>query len=417
MSIQRELRRLSGPVALAALAFLTACGSGSEDSASSSSSVESEAAAPTTAAVAEAEASAETEESDVQTTIEITDIAGRVVEVNYPVKNMILGESRQIYVIAPLEREDPFARIAGWKDDFYRFDNVNYEQYLAKFPEMADIPIFGDPKKGEFSVEQAILLDPDVVILNLGVRTAVEEVGFIDQLAEVGIPVVFIDYRERPMENTIASTQIVGRMLGRETEAEEVVSFYKEKMNRVYDQVASLDPEIERPTVFIERAAGISECCGTWGAESLGELIERAGGTNIAIDIIPGATGTLNPEQVIVSDPDVYMLTGADWSIYKPDGLFASYGNGADAIGIQAQLQGLADRTTHVSLSAVESGRFHGIWHQFYNSPYHFVALEVFAEWIHPDTFDLDAEATFREFHERFLPVDYVGGYWGTLDS
>lgn len=289
--------------------------------------------------------------------------------------------------------------------------------HLEKFPEIADIPVFGDPKKGEYSVEQAILLEPDVVILNLRVRTAVAEVGFIDQLAEVGIPVVFIDYRERPLENTIASTPIMGRMLGREAEAEEAISFYKEKMNRVYDQVAGLDPEAERPTVFIERAAGISDCCGTWGASSLGELIERAGGTNIAIGVIPGATGTLNPEQVIVSDPDVYLLTGADWSLYKPDALFAAYGNGADEAGIQEQLKGLSERTTHSSLSAVESGRFHGIWHQFYNSPYHFVALEAFAEWIHPDTFDLDAEATFREFHERFLPVDYVGGYWGTLES
>ncbi|MRX52141.1 hypothetical protein GI374_17360 [Paracoccus sp. S-4012] len=68
-------------------------------------------------------------------------------------------------------------------------------------------------------------------------------------------------------------------------------------------------------------------------------------------------------------------------------------------------------------MAAVRNGDFHSIYHQFYTSPYHFVAMQAFANWIHPDLFaDLDPEATMRELHERFLPTDYSGVFWGTLE-
>ncbi|MEO7885584.1 MAG: ABC transporter substrate-binding protein, partial [Polaromonas sp.] len=53
---------------------------------------------------------------------------------------------------------------------------------------------------------------------------------------------------------------------------------------------------------------------------------------------------------------------------------------------------------------------------QFYNSPYEFVAIQQLAKWFHPELFpDLDADATFRELHERFLPVEYRPGYFVSL--
>ena len=77
---------------------------------------------------------------------------------------------------------------------------------------MADIPEFGSPYSGEFSVERAISLDADVVTLNLGGLERAKEAGMIDQLAAVGIPVVVIDYRQFPLENTVPSTILLGRL-------------------------------------------------------------------------------------------------------------------------------------------------------------------------------------------------------------
>jgi iron complex transport system substrate-binding protein len=64
----------------------------------------------------------------------------------------------------------------------------------------------------------------------------------------------------------------------------------------------------------------------------------------------------------------------------------------------------------------VQNGRVHAIWHQFYNSPYHFVALQQIAKWMYPAEFaDLDPDAGFREFHTQFLPIGYGGTFWTSL--
>jgi iron complex transport system substrate-binding protein len=46
------------------------------------------------------------------------------------------------------------------------------------------------------------------------------------------------------------------------------------------------------------------------------------------------------------------------------------------------------------------------------------VAIQAMAKWLHPDLFnDIDPDATFREFHQRFLPLAYQPGYWVTLPA
>ncbi len=50
--------------------------------------------------------------------ITVTDVAGREVTVDAPVDRVILGEGRQIYLLAALQPEDPFAHVVGWREDF-----------------------------------------------------------------------------------------------------------------------------------------------------------------------------------------------------------------------------------------------------------------------------------------------------------
>jgi iron complex transport system substrate-binding protein len=65
--------------------------------------------------------------------VTITDIAGRDVTVEVPAKRMILGEGRQIYLLAALEREDPFARVVGWREDLLQADPDSYGLYAENF--------------------------------------------------------------------------------------------------------------------------------------------------------------------------------------------------------------------------------------------------------------------------------------------
>jgi iron complex transport system substrate-binding protein len=168
------------------------------------------------------------------TSVTVTDIAGRVVTIKQPVERIILGEGRQMYVIAALEPEDPFERIVGWRDDLRTADLDTFNKYKEKYPDIVNIPQFGNPSSGEFSVEQALALEPDVFILNLGALEGAREVGLLDQLAEVGIPTVVIDYRQDPLTNTVPSTLLLGRILQQEERAQEVMDFYLQQVNQVY---------------------------------------------------------------------------------------------------------------------------------------------------------------------------------------
>lgn len=345
----------------------------------------------------------------------VTDVAGRQVEVDAPVQRVILGEGRQIYLLSILDSDDPFRRVVGWRDDFSQADPDNYAIYLEKFPQMAEIPTFGGFKDGTFDVEQAVALAPDVVIMNIESKQATEDARYIEKLAAVGIPVVYVDFREHPLVNTEPSMRLFGELFGKEERAEDFIAWRSAQIDRVTQVIAKTDPK--RPLVFIDRAGGYSDdCCMSFGDGNFGKFVELAGGQNIAKDIIPGTFGTLNPEQIIASNPDHIIVTGGYWEAYVPGGKWVGVGPGRDAAEALRKLDALTQRVAMTGVKAVETDQFHAIWHQFYNSPYQFVAIQQMAKWLHSDLFaDLDPETTFRELHERYLPVGYRPGHWVSL--
>jgi iron complex transport system substrate-binding protein len=351
------------------------------------------------------------------TKVTVTDITGRQVEVKAPVEKVILGEGRQIYFVAALDGDDPFRRVVGWRDDFEKADLDGYKDYLAKYPQIAKLPTFGGSKEGTFDIEQAVALAPDVMIMNVEAKTATDDAKLTEKLAKVGIPVVFVDFRDKPFENTEPSMRLMGKLFGKEARAEEFVAFRKEQIERVTERLAKANPA--KPVVMIERAAGYSDdCCMSFGNENFGKMVEIAGGINLAGPIIPGTFGVVNPEHIIAANPDHVVVTGSNWELYVPGGAWVGVGSGADREKARSKLAALMKRPAYTGVKAVQNGEVHAIWHQFYNSPYQFVAIQQMAKWLHPELFgDLDPDRTMRSLYERFLPVAYKPGYWVSLKN
>jgi len=349
--------------------------------------------------------------------ITVTDVAGRQVSLDAPAERVILGEGRQIYLLGLLEPETLFTHVVGWREDFSQADPDNYARYLERFPDIEAIPTFGGFKDGTFDVEQAAALNPDVILMNIEAKAATEDAAYDDKLAELDIPIVYVDFREDPIAHTIPSMRIIGQLMGDEAAAEEFIAFAEEQMARVTDVIEDANPE--RPSVFIDRAGGYSdECCMSFGPGNFGEYVTLAGGSNIGEGIIPNSFGNLNPEQIIAANPEHVVVTGGNWDAYVPGGAWVGVGPGANMDHAREKLEALTERTAMTGIEAVDTGNFHAIWHQFYNSPYYFVAVQQLAKWLHPELFvDLDPEATMRELHDRFLPIDYAPGYWISLND
>lgn len=348
-------------------------------------------------------------------TITVTDMAGRTVEVPHGAERIVLGEGRMMYAIAPLMTERPFERILGWKDDLVKYDPDAFRKLQAKYPEeTARLVDFGNPYSGDFSVENVLANDADLVVLDLASLFKAEESGVIEKLAKADVPVIFVDFRQNPTENAVPSMLLLGRVLKEEARAAEFIDFYVRETRKISNVVQSLAAE-EMPLVFVENAPGYEPgfCCNTFGPFNYGRFVELAGGRNYGSTVFSGYSTDVSLEGVISADADAIIATGANWDESTPGVTAVPLGYDAKPGVVEERLAGLVARPGFKDLDAVKSGNYFVIYHQFYNSPAHFVAIQQIAKWLHPDEFeDLDPQATWEEFHAAFLPYEPSGVFW-----
>jgi len=368
------------------------------------------------AAVVTSVASAPRAEAEAFT---LTDIAGRQVTLEERPERIILGEGRMMYSVALLVEGNPFEKIVGWKDDLILYDPDAFRKFEAAFPADAGRMInFGNPYAGDFSIEAVLESEADLVLLDLGNLFKAEETGLIEKLDKVGVPVVFIDFRRNPTENTVPSLLILGRILGEEENAAKFIDFYVSEMRKVTNVVDTI-PADERPMVVVENAAGWNPdfCCRSFGPYNYGRFVELAGGRNFASTLANAYSVTLSMEGVLNADPDHVIGTGANWAEAKPEVTSTLLGYEGDPAVNAEKITALAARPGFADMRAVKDGNYHSIYHQFYNSPYHFIAVQQIAKWLYAEEFeDLDPQETFDRMHAQFMPYEASGQFWLSLN-
>ncbi|OZI35387.1 iron ABC transporter substrate-binding protein [Bordetella genomosp. 1] len=342
----------------------------------------------------------------------VTDLAGRQVDVPDHPKRILLGEGRFVFAMALLDRADPTARIVGWQGELKQQDPYAWTQLTTSYPRAAKVPLIGKSSEDSVSPERIVDLQPDVAIFGLAGHGPGKNSPMVAALQAAGIPVVFIDFRQHPVQNTVASMKILGAAVDRPAEAQAYVDFYSGRLKAVQDLAAAV-PEAKRPRVFVEMLAGVwPPCCHTTGTGSLGDLVEAAGGVNIARGVVPGAIGDVSLEFLLTHQPDVYVATGSRSEPGRP-GLLAGPGVAPETAA--ASLDVLLSRPGIKQLDAVQAGRAHGLWHAFYNSPYNILALEALATWLHPEAArarGIDPEADLGTLYGTFLSAPVAGTYW-----
>lgn len=335
--------------------------------------------------------------------IRVTDIAGRTVTLPGPAKRIVLGEARHLAVLGILH-DDPAALVVGWRED-KGLDPATLAAYRAKFPQVAQIASVGAGNR-LISVEQVIALAPDLVILSVMDAKDPQMAVPLQVLEGAGIPVVFVDFFTKPLENTLPSLRLMGALTGAAPRAEEFAAFYESHMKVVRDRVAGAPA----PRAFIHVHAAPTGCCATVGPGVFDDFVTAAGGRNIGRETVPGVMGNVGLENLIAADPDVYIATGGAHMAARGGlvlGVGASAETARETFAALTSAPGLAD------LRAVRTGQAYGIWHLFNDFPAHVALVEYLAKAFHPDLFpDLDPDATMAEFERRFSPVPLTGTWW-----
>ncbi|MFR0692756.1 ABC transporter substrate-binding protein [Enterobacterales bacterium AE_CKDN230030158-1A_HGKHYDSX7] len=336
----------------------------------------------------------------------VTDVLGRKVEVSGNAQRVVLGEGRLFFALALLDRDNPFQRVVGWQNDVRLLDPHTFDVYAQRFPQVKQIPLIGQASEQSVSAEQILALKPDLAVFSIAGEGPTQHSPIADILAAAGVPVVFVDFRVHPIEGVRTSLTALGAALGRQAEADQYLKFYDAHLQRIRDGVAGLD-DAHKPSVFLELLAGVWQAPGhTTGKSGLGSVIDTVGGRNIAAGVVPGALGDISVEYALSAKPDIYIATGN-----RQPGLIL--GAGVSQQQARQSLDKVLQRPEFASLDAIRNGKAHGLWHDFYNSPFNILAIEAMARWVHPERFQgLDPAKTQAQINQDFLRIGLDGTYW-----
>ncbi len=329
--------------------------------------------------------------------IKITDLMGREVSVKAPVNRVVI--TFNVEEFAAVGGEDALKKIVGWSQYYWEGRRPTvWEVYSEKYPWIKNIPDVGYPWKGTFSAEKVIELKPDVVIMSTAQYKYVEE--DVEKLEKAGIPVVFIDYYE-PFNVTThtKSTLILGKLLGKEDRAEELISYYTKQVKGILERLKEVEKKYPKPKVLL-----LGKGWTTYGKNHYrGKMLEFAGGINIAAKVLE-QSGEISPEYVLKENPDVIIFIGKkSWNV--------DLGYNIDASASRKMLEEAINRPGWENLDAVKNKRVYAIHIYFVHGHiYDFVALQYFVKWFYPEAFkDINPVESWKEFHEKFLPVKYSG--------
>lgn len=334
----------------------------------------------------------------------LTDLAGRKVSLELPVNKVVLpgwsGSGNPFYTILALMGEEGLNTIVGMDHGLRDYRHWIWNKLSETYPQLNSIPDVGRPP--EINVEKIISLKPDVVLLPMQTFESVKD--SIILLEKAGIPVVLNDYHAQTLENHIQSIELIGKLLGRQDRASELVAFYKKQCAIVEDRLAAKSPA--KPRIYIEVGTDHDEYQNTYGNAMWGALAQRAGGDNIALGVIE-RWGPASPEFVLKSNPEVIVLTGSNWP-ERPRSLMLGYNAVAD--DSRDRLDAFLARPGWSNLDATKNKRVHGIHHGLAREIWDFYALQTLAKWFHPELFaDLDPLENFKLFHKEFFGIEYSG--------
>jgi iron complex transport system substrate-binding protein len=318
----------------------------------------------------------------------IVDQADRTVTFYRPVERVIPLFPQETRPVIELGATD---RIVGIDLHSPRFIT---DIYPGVFPEGKELPVVGS--YAEPNTELIVSLKPDV-ILTYAFGPSMDIANNLQETT--GIPVVGFTWYAT-FDRMFEVTEIVGKVLGREKEAEELISYANEEIAKVTGVTSQINNESEKPTVFF--VSRLQD--GTVLTHSVYEPIDTAGGIFVTKGLgyvpQPGGTLTVSVEDFIAWDPDIILVarSGETPETSVDDILLDSRFQTMDAV---------ENRKVYYTLS--------GFTFVCEDHPRVITEIFIMAKLFYPDKFnDLVLEKEGNEIFKRFYGVD---GLWTELGT
>ncbi|MCD6435499.1 MAG: ABC transporter substrate-binding protein [Clostridiales bacterium] len=148
----------------------------------------------------------------------------------------------------------------------------------------------------EPNIEKIVELNPDLVIAS----THFPE-DAVKTMEGLGIKVV-VFVPEKVFSGAYDTITVVGKVLNKEAEATRQI----EKMKKTVDEIVSRVKELEKKSVYYTIGFGEYGDYTAGGDSFINEMIEMAGGENIAVDV---SGWSYSLEKIIENNPDVIIIS------------------------------------------------------------------------------------------------------------
>ena len=222
----------------------------------------------------------------------VTDSAGRVVAIPDEVTRVFAAGPPASILVYALKPE----ALLGWPRALRDYEKPYIAEPYRELPETGRLTGRG----GGANLERVLALKPDLIVDFGSVRDTYIDLANRVQ-AQTGFPYILVNGR---FEETAASLRLVGEALGVPDRGEALAADVEATFAALEAALDAVHEE-ERPRVYLARGPDGLET-GLKGSINT-EIIERAGGRNVAD--VPGQYGLVqaSPEAVIVADPDTIM--------------------------------------------------------------------------------------------------------------
>ena len=317
----------------------------------------------------------------------LVDQADRTVTINKPVErvaSLVPGVTRVVIPVA-----GGIDNIVGVSNFVPTLGRANFI-YVQAYPELLELPGIG--WSGQENMELIVSIKPDVVFVTSEHADTIQGI--------TGIPTVSVSVNTwyEGDGGIFESYSLVGKVMGKEEGAEELISFVNDELDKVR-AVTSDIPEPDKPKVYFTHMYLASDITR---AVTAYDPLDIAGGINVAAEFKPAWISSvvdISKEQIVKWNPDIILIHGSGKT---------------HELSIENTLNDPVLQT----VNAVKNKRIYYTrgWYVYWDPTSGVTEAFYLAKLFHPDKFaDFDVEKEGNEIMERFYGAD--GLYTWLLDN
>lgn len=250
----------------------------------------------------------------------VTDILDRKVEISNDVKT--IGVTPIPYASMIYAIDGTAERLVAINPSAKKAYEMSMLTKLA--PEMGKVSSEYIATDFSINIEEIVNLKPDVMIV--WSRQEAE----IKKLEDLGIPVVSLtNGASSNIEDMRSNMRIVGQILGKEEQAEKLISYNKDVEKDFKAKAEQISANSKSKVLFLR-----DKNLKASASKSFNQImIELAGGVNVASEV-PGSWTKLSMEQILEWDPDIIYLSNFD--DFEPEDLYENKIKGQDWSNVTA---------------------------------------------------------------------------------